>query len=250
MANIRVEQRLETLGGQHIFHVILPEQGALCDAPVVWLLHGAGDNGTGWLRYTAVERYAFAHNIAVILPDVGNSYYTSMDSGVDAFACLTQELPAVCRRLFGLSPAREKNYLLGNSMGGYGALLAALSCPQQYAACAALSGAFRPQRIVHDADWPLPSASARAIFGPGIEQGLLPERMDIHRLIAAADPAALPALTLICGAQDALHADSCALSAELSARGIAHTFQTVPGGHTWELWDAQSRRVLDTWFGA
>ena len=58
MAHLQIEQRLETLGGQSIFHVVLPEAGDLDlhTAPVIYLLHGAGDNGTGWLRYTAAER--------------------------------------------------------------------------------------------------------------------------------------------------------------------------------------------------
>ena len=56
MAHLQIEQRLETLGGQSIFHVVLPEAGDLHEAPVIYLLHGAGDNGTGWLRYTAAER--------------------------------------------------------------------------------------------------------------------------------------------------------------------------------------------------
>ena len=47
MAHLQIEQRLETLGGQSIFHVVLPEAGDLHEAPVIYLLHGAGDNGSG-----------------------------------------------------------------------------------------------------------------------------------------------------------------------------------------------------------
>ena len=41
----------------------------------------------------------------------------------------------------GISPAREDNYIAGLSMGGYGALKAALTFPQRYAAACSLSGA-------------------------------------------------------------------------------------------------------------
>ncbi len=109
MAHLQIEQRLETLGGQSIFHVVLPEAGDLHEAPVIYLLHGAGDNGTGWLRYTAAERCATEKGLVLIIPGVGNSWYTDMASGVQAFTCVTQELPAVCRRMFGLTQQREKN---------------------------------------------------------------------------------------------------------------------------------------------
>lgn len=68
MAHLQIEQRLETLGGQSIFHVVLPEAGDLHEAPVIYLLHGAGDNGTGWLRYTAAERCATEKGLVLIIP--------------------------------------------------------------------------------------------------------------------------------------------------------------------------------------
>ena len=37
MAHLQIEQRLETLGGQSIFHVVLPEAGDLHEAPVIYL---------------------------------------------------------------------------------------------------------------------------------------------------------------------------------------------------------------------
>ena len=89
MAHLQIEQRLETLGGQSIFHVVLPEAGDLHEAPVIYLLHGAGDNGTGWLRYTAAERCATEKGLVLIIPGVGNSWIW----------------PAVYRRL----PASRRN---------------------------------------------------------------------------------------------------------------------------------------------
>ena len=34
----------------------------------------------------------------------------------------------------------------------------------------------------------------------------------------------------------------------LQSKGIAHTFETAPGAHTWPFWDAQLKRVLDQIF--
>ena len=248
MAHLQIEQRLETLGGQSIFHVILPETGDLHEAPVVYLLHGAGDNGTGWLRYTAIERYAYAKGLVLILPGVGNSWYADMASGVRAFACLTQELPTVCQRMFGLTQAREKTHLLGLSMGGYGALKCALTYPERYASCTALSAAVRPEQVVKSADWPLPPTAAWAVFGPGIDRDDLPPRDDLWQLAAAADPAALPKIRLACGEQDPLLPANQAFDRLLTTKKIAHTFTTAPGAHEWAFWDSQAARALDCIF--
>ena len=217
MAHLQIEQRLETLGGQSIFHVVLPEAGDLHEAPVIYLLHGAGDNGTGWLRYTAAERYATEKGLVLIIPGVGNSWYTDMASGVQAFTCVTQELPAVCRRMFGLTQQREKTHVIGLSMGGYAALKLALTNPYSYTTCTALSAAVRPEQVVKSPDWPLP-------------------------------PAALPAIRMVCGEQDALLPANREFHALLQSKGIAHTFETAPGAHTWPFWDAQLKRVLDQIF--
>ena len=179
MAHLQIEQRLETLGGQSIFHVVLPEAGDLHEAPVIYLLHGAGDNGTGWLRYTAAERYATEKGVVLIIPGVGNSWYTDMASGVQALTCVTQELPAVCRRMFGLTQQREKTHVIGLSMGGYAALKLVLTNPYSYTTCTALSAAVRPEQVVKSPDWPLPPAAARAVFGPGIDHGELPPQADL-----------------------------------------------------------------------
>ena len=171
-----------------------------------------------------------------------------MASGVQAFTCVTQELPAVCRRMFGLTQQREKTHVIGLSMGGYAALKLALTNPYSYTTCTALSAAVRPEQVVKSPDWPLPPAAARAVFGPGIDHGKLPPQADLWQLAASADPAALPAIRMVCGEQDALLPANREFHALLQSKGIAHTFETAPGAHTWPFWDAQLKRILDQIF--
>ena len=121
------------------FIALLPEDVPLGDAPVIYLLHGLSDNCTGWTRLTGVERYAREHNAAVIMPEVQRSFYADMALGLRYFTYISQELPAFCRRTFGLSAARERNFVMGLSMGGYGALKCALTAPERYAGCGAFS---------------------------------------------------------------------------------------------------------------
>ena len=52
------------------------------------LLHGLSDDHSIWMRRTSIERYAAQHNLAVVMPDVGRSWYTDTASGerYDCFA--------------------------------------------------------------------------------------------------------------------------------------------------------------------
>ena len=122
------------------FQVILPDEGDLSEVKVVYLLHGLSDNCTGWTRYTSCERYARERNVALVLPEVQRSFYIDGVYGLNYFTYVAQELPQACRRMFGLSDKRENNYIMGLSMGGYGALKCALTYPRNYAGCGSFSG--------------------------------------------------------------------------------------------------------------
>ena len=100
--------------------------------PVLYLLHGLSDDHTAWSRRTSVERYAESAGIAVVMPEVQRSFYTDMVYGLRYFTYIAEELPALCRRLFPLSERREDTFIAGNSMGGYGALKAALRFPERF----------------------------------------------------------------------------------------------------------------------
>lgn len=248
MALVEFTHRFKTLGGQGQVRLVLPEQGAVSDAPVVLLLHGASDDGSGWLRFTAAERYAAEKNLALVVPDARNSYYADMACGPQFFRFVTEELPAECARLFGLSCKRERNYVFGLSMGGYGALKCALTFPEKYAGCAAFSTAARPEKLVGSADWPLSAAAGEAIFGPGLAQGRVPPESDLFALLGAAVPP-LPRLYLACGEQDPLYPASRELAEALAKKNIPHTFYSSPGAHEWAYWDGQLKRAMDVFFG-
>ncbi|MFC4779224.1 alpha/beta hydrolase [Paenibacillus sp. GCM10023252] len=109
--------------------------------PVLYLLHGYSDDDSIWLRRTSIERYAAALGIAVVMPQVHQSFYTDMAYGNRYWTFLSEELPALARSFFPLSEAREDNFVAGLSMGGYGAFKWALRHPNRFAAAASLSGA-------------------------------------------------------------------------------------------------------------
>ena len=150
MALLHVNYFSEALGVQTPVEVILPEvkQGIGVDAAgeaelpkVLYLLHGYSDDQTIWQRRTSVERYAAAHNLAIIMPGVNHSFYCNEYYGERYWDFVSQELPAVMHRFFRLSDKPEDTFVAGLSMGGYGAMKLALNFPERFGAAASFSGA-------------------------------------------------------------------------------------------------------------
>src|SRR3954464_2876128 len=151
MALVRCDFFSDVLGLSTSMTVVLPQAtsaqigmtGAATggDAPVLYLLHGLSDDDTIWLRRTSIARYAAPLGLAVVMPQVGRSFYTDEAHGNRYWTFLSEELPAVVGSFFRISDRREDTFVAGLSMGGYGAVKWALRQPERFAAAATLSGA-------------------------------------------------------------------------------------------------------------
>ncbi len=61
--------------------------------PVLYLLHGYGNDYKCWHRYTSMERYAEERRIAVVTCSVGNKCYMNNAFGENYYDFIAQELP-------------------------------------------------------------------------------------------------------------------------------------------------------------
>lgn len=223
------------------FVAILPEEGSLSDCPVIYLLHGLSDNCTGWSRYTAVERYAREKGAAIIMPEVQRSFYTDMAMGLPYFSYISQELPERCSRMFGLSKEKENCFIMGLSMGGYGALKCALTAPENYAGCASFSAVTDIAGRVNDSEG-MRRREFQAIFGPELE---VPQNVRLDWLLEQQIGRDLPRFFMTCGEQDSLYPQNCRFAESLTEAGRDLSFHSWPGDHNWAFWDRSVQMALD-----
>lgn len=213
--------------------------------PTLWLLHGMSDDATIWHRRTAIERYVDPMRLAVVMPQVDRSFYTDMHQGPRYGTFIAEELPQIARGLFPLAAERERNFVAGLSMGGYGAFRLALTHPDRYAAAASLSGALDVAGVAEQDDPPRGEEWLR-IFGPPAQvRGGDNDLFHLADRLVAGD-APRPRLYCWCGTDDFLYQANLRFRAHAAAIGLALTYEEGPGGHTWDRWDAGIRRVL-TW---
>ena len=106
----------------------------------VYLIHGGGDDDTTIYRYTNAERYAAAHNLMLVSPNITNSFGVDTSYNVKYQSFLAKELPVVIQSLFASSDAREDNFIAGYAMGGNVALGTAALNPHLFSKCFDISG--------------------------------------------------------------------------------------------------------------
>ncbi len=111
------------------------------DIPVLYLLHGMSGNHNSWLKRTNVERLLRGTNLIVVMPNTSNGWYTDTQYGFDYYTALAEELPQVLKRFFpNMTSKREKTFIAGLSMGGYGCFKLALTT-NRFSHAASFSGA-------------------------------------------------------------------------------------------------------------
>ena len=253
MALLHVNYHSDVLDLNVEMDVILPEEtlgqiGMTGTAgqtyPTLYLLHGMSDDHTIWQRRTSIERYAARYNLAVVMPSADLSWYTDMYRGPKYFTFLTRELPKICRGMFPrMSDRREDTFIAGLSMGGYGALKAALRADDVYSQCAALSAA---------ADVALWARTAREdrktywedVFGPAeqVEGSINDIFAAARELKASGRP--LPRVYMWCGTEDSLFNQNERMRDCLREQGYDLTWEQSPGGHSWDCWDDKIQTVL------
>ncbi len=212
--------------------------------PVLWLLHGASDDHTIWMRRTSIERYVSGLGIAVVMPAANVSFYQNMASGPQYGTFISEELPAIARSFFPLSDKREDNFIAGLSMGGYGAMHVGLSHPERFAAVVSLSGVLDIADIAKEDD-PGRQNWMRTVFGEeypdlkGHPADLL-SKLENHK----ATGTDLPKLFACCGREDFLIEHNRTFNRKCAELGIPLEYIENEGSHEWGYWDVMIQDVL------
>lgn len=216
--NIQAESAYRS-GGMRAL-LLLPDAGRTYR--LLTLLHGAGE---GPEKQT--ESFDFSpwveDGLAVLLPELDNSFCLDWGAGQDVRSALLRELlPAVQTRL--TLTARADNVVGGISMGGFAALSLALCEPERFCAAFSISGALDLGR----------SAQILRICGLEAPEDLADAEQNWDTLLT--ECADRPALYLSWGDRDLFRADNRAFTQRAQALGYAAEAAETPGLHNWDYW--------------
>lgn len=235
MAHIQMTYRSEVLICDTELHIYLPEGIQKGETyPVLYLLHGLGDNAASWDKYSSIGRYVQDKKLIVVMPYGGKSFYIDEAYGDKYYTYIAKELPDMIEATF---PASDKRFIAGLSMGGYGAFRIALKNPERYLAAASFSGAVDIEAL-------LPFDEERFI---GVTGGdFVSSEMDLFVLAKQAEQAKkCPMLYQWCGTEDFLYEGNIKFKDFMQNTTLEYTYAEGPGAHEWKYWDAQIKVFLE-----
>ncbi|QMW00487.1 alpha/beta hydrolase [Spirosoma foliorum] len=218
--------------------------------PVVYLLHGLGDNETGWVQFGEADRIADEGiksgqlpPMIIVMPNAWATFYVNdYQNKVRYEDMFVQELIPHIDSMFRTRTERTYRAISGLSMGGFGSLTLAMHHPELFSACAALSAAVRTDETFASVpDERYNTVYAPIFSGPVKGQERLTLAWKRNSPITLAKSAPESDLTKVrwyldCGDDDALTVGNAMLHIALLERKIPHEYRSRDGAHTWSYW--------------
>lgn len=234
----------EAMGKEKKAVVVLPdsydrEENENKRYPVVYMLHGHGDNQESWNAKGGIGGLADSKQVVFICPDGEQTwYFNSFESGKSRMEDhIVKELIPRVDKTYRTKNAPQARAITGNSMGGHGALYLGSRHPEVFGAMGSLSGGADITKF--PGNWDIKKSlgeyeknkqrwtdNAAVTFLPKVKKG------QFHVIIS-------------CGMEDFFYEVNCDLSERLRKAGVDHWFITSPGAHNWTYWSREVKAQID-----
>ena len=224
------------------------KSGILQPKAIIYFLHGLGRSQKYFKELSATNRYARDNQLAVVYVNAPQSWYSDMVHGMKYYSYITEELPLLLKSMYGLEFPREKTFLAGLSMGGYGTWKIGLLRPDMFSAIAPMSAPCDVKMMagmikqMQAAGKPVTGLESFInAFGENVE---ITDEDDIFTLLKNVSqlPAELqPRIRSMCGKQDELisiYKQNVKLDEYAQTLPLAdYKFWRWDGAHEYSFWD-------------
>lgn len=250
----KVERSLKipspTLKRSIVYSIYLPEAAGVGRRfPVVYLLHGHGDDENAWLRWGNLKR-TLDHLIAkqaiqpmiVVMPMAGNSWFVddANDDGYGPVAkAFTTDLIASIDNRYRTLACRDARAVGGLSMGGYGAMLYATTNPDKFRAAISLSGSLFSESLKFERSrHPLFTGLFGGVFGSPFDHDRYVQFNVFARLEQLRLAPQKPSIWLTAGNNDfpSIVRGTKRLHKALNSMGIESHLRIDKASHEWPYW--------------
>lgn len=213
--------------------VIVPENyNVKKHYPVVYLLHGYGDNYAKWVKTVpSIKTLSTDYQFIIVCPDGGYSswYFDSpVDSTYQYETFITKDLLSYIDTHYSTIPERSERAITGQSMGGHGALYIAIRNKELFGNAGSMSGGVDLRTSTKSFD------IAKRIGNFENHRA----EWDNRSVINLVETLRNNELNLIidCGVSDFFYQINAGLHRRLMALKIDHDYIERPGEHNWEYW--------------
>lgn len=222
--------------------------------PVLYLLHGYGDDQTGWVQFGEVQFIADkainegkATPMVIIMPDAnaGKVGYVNDFKGEWRYEdFFFKELMPFVEKTFRIKGEKDYRAIAGLSMGGEGTFIYALHHPELFSSACPLSAATGPANVDEMEKYILWQA-VKGISGSDREQYY--NNYSVLNLINNISEKDKKAVRwyIDCGDDDFLFEGNSLVHIAMRKKEIPHEFRIRDGGHTWSYWRSALPNVLE-----
>ncbi len=210
--------------------------------PVVYYLHGLGDNEQsllnmgGWDLIDQLRRDGKIGDFIVLAPSAGHTFYINSENGKVRYEdFLLKEFMPRMEKKYRVEGSRAKRGITGVSMGGYGALRLAFKYPDKFAVVTAQMPALMPDLPPNLSSG---AGSAGAVMGDAFGSPFNREYFERNNVFYFARTDSVGSLKKMqiyfdVGSNDDYGFEQGAqrLHELLKSRGIPHEFHVYPGRH-------------------
>ena len=223
--------------------------------PVLYLLHGAGDDQTGWVQFGEVLHITDkailegkATPMVIVMPDANTGrrgYFNDIRGDWNYEDFFFEELLPHVESTYRIKGEKRYRAVAGLSMGGGGSFMYALHHPEMFSSACPLSAYIGPLKM-EDLDRRLERMNATDVSKKDKETWF-------HQHNALSLVENLPAEIsrnervrwfIDCGDDDFLYEGNSLVHIAMRKKEIPHEFRIRDGGHSWTYWRASLPEVL------
>jgi enterochelin esterase-like enzyme len=221
--------------------------------PVLYLLHGAGDDQTGWVQFgevlTIADKAILAGDataIIIVMPDAntGKRGYVNDVKGEWRYEdFFFQEFMPFIESTYRIKPDKRYRAVAGLSMGGEGTFIYALHHPELFSAACPLSAATGPKSVEDLKNYRLwqgvegiTDTDKEAYFKKYSVLNLIDSMPDDQKKSVR--------WYIDCGDDDFLYEGNSLVHIAMRKKEIPHEFRIRDGVHSWVYWRAALPEVL------
>ena len=255
--NLSVESEL--LGMERKYAIYLPPdyESSERDYPVLYLLHGSGDDQTGWIQFGEVLRITdqaikdgTATPMIIVMPDGDakhRGYFNDLSGEWRYEDFFFDELIPHVEGKFRIKGTKRFRAISGLSMGGGGTFMYAMHRPDMFSSAAPLSAYAGPSTAAE-----ITNRIKRNSVKP--DEVVAPETLqsyfERHNAVYMAEHNDLDALKSVrwwidCGDGDFLAVGNALVHIAFTERKVPHEYRVRDGAHNWTYWRESLPMVLE-----
>jgi len=222
--------------------------------PILYLLHGSGDDQTGWVQFGEVLqitdkaiREGKATPMIIVMPDANTGqrgYFNSADGKWKYEDFFFEELMPYVEKKFRVKSDKRFRAIAGLSMGGGGSFVYALHRPDLFASACPLSASAGPLTLAETKGWLTRIGASTDLKDSEIEEFY--KRNSVLPLIESMTAENKKAVRwfIDCGDDDFLFEGNSLIHIAMRKKEIPHEFRIRNGGHSWTYWRESLPEVL------